>query len=85
MIMSKKLNYDTNITEAVEMYNLLNSAKNAKPKPTKPASAGSTKSNVTQSQVKDFYTYEESLSFTKADFDRNPELFEAVQRSMSKW
>lgn len=81
----KKLNYETSITEAVEMYNLLNNAKNAKTKPTKPASAGSTKSNVTQNQIKDFYTYEESLAFTKADFDKNPELFEVVQRSMSKW
>lgn len=35
--------------------------------------------------VKDFYTYEESLKFTKADFDKNPELFKAVERSMLKW
>ena len=35
--------------------------------------------------VKDFYTYEESLKFTKADFDKNPELFKAVEKSMLKW
>lgn len=35
--------------------------------------------------IKDYYTYEESLKFTKEDFDKNPELFAAVQRSMLKW
>lgn len=46
---------------------------------------GSMKSTNTQEDVKDFYTYEESLKFTKADFDRNPKLFEAVEKSMYKW
>ena len=36
-------------------------------------------------EVKDFYSYEESLQFTKADFDKNPALFKAVERSMQKW
>ena len=35
--------------------------------------------------VKDFYTVEEARRFTKADFDKNPALFEAVQKSMTKW
>lgn len=35
--------------------------------------------------VKDFYSYEEAMKFTKSDFDKNPELFKAVQRSMIKW
>ena len=35
--------------------------------------------------VKDFYTREEALQFTKADFDKNPALFKAVQESMHKW
>ena len=83
----KKLNYDTSIAEAVDMYNLLVKGKSAedKPKPVKPASAGSTKSNVTQAQLKDFYTYEEAMRFSKADFDKNPELYKRVQDSMSKW
>lgn len=82
-----KLNYSTPITEAVDMYNLLVKGKSTedKPKPTKPASAGSTKSNVTQTQLKDSYTYEEAMRFTKADFDKNPELFKRVQDSMSNW
>ena len=83
----KKLNYDTSIAEAVDMYNLLVKGKSIedKPKPVKPASAGSTKSNVTQAQLKDFYTYEEAMQFSKADFDKNPELYKRVQDSMSKW
>jgi hypothetical protein len=35
--------------------------------------------------VKDFYTYEEALKFTKADFDKNPALMKAVEDSMTKW
>lgn len=37
------------------------------------------------SGVKDFYTRDEALKFTKADFDRNPALFKAVENSMRKW
>ncbi len=35
--------------------------------------------------VKDFYTREEALKFTRADFDKNPKLMKAVEASMSKW
>lgn len=35
--------------------------------------------------VKDFYTFEEARKFTKADFDKNPALFAAVEKSMTKW
>lgn len=35
--------------------------------------------------VKEFYTVEEAKKFTKADFDKNPELYKAVERSMTKW
>lgn len=35
--------------------------------------------------IKDFYTRDEALKFTKQDFDKNPKLFEAVQNSMQKW
>jgi hypothetical protein len=80
-----KLNYTTPITEAVDLYNLMTKGQAVGTKPTKPASAGSTKSNVTQSQIKDFYTYEEAMRFSKADFDKNPELYKRVQDSMSKW
>lgn len=39
----------------------------------------------TDSGVKDFYTPEEARKFTKADFDRDPALFKAVEASMLKW
>ena len=35
--------------------------------------------------VKDFYTRDEALKFTKKDFDKNPALFKAVEASMLKW
>jgi hypothetical protein len=47
---------------------------------------GSMKSNApADNGVKDFYSYEEAKKFTKADFDKNPELFKKVQESMTKW
>jgi hypothetical protein len=42
-------------------------------------------SNSGDSGVKEFYTVEEARRFTKADYDKNPALFAAVQRSMTKW
>lgn len=35
--------------------------------------------------VKDFYSREEALKFTKADLDKNPALYEAIVKSMQKW
>ena len=35
--------------------------------------------------IKDYYSFEEASKFTKKDFDNNPALFEAVQKSMLKW
>ena len=35
--------------------------------------------------VKDFYTPEEARRFTKKDYDSNPALFTAVEKSMLKW
>ena len=35
--------------------------------------------------VKDFYTRDEALRFTKADFDKNPALFEKVFRCGKKY
>lgn len=82
-----KLNYKTSIAEAVDMYNLLTKGQSVqdKPKPSKPASAGSTKSNVTQNQVKEFYTFEEANQIGRDELNKNPELYEAIKRSMPKW
>jgi len=47
---------------------------------------GSMKGTVAKdTAVKDFYTKEEAMQFTKADFDKNPELYKAVENSMLKW
>lgn len=35
--------------------------------------------------VKDFYTRDEALKFTRADLDKNPALVQAIERSMQKW
>ena len=48
--------------------------------------AGSMKQTPQASSgVKDFYTREEAMKFTKADFDNNPALFKAVEASVPKW
>lgn len=72
-----KLNPNLSTKQKYEMY------KQFKPKPSY-EQIGSMKSDNSK-EIKDFYTYEESLQFTKADFDRNPKLFEAVEKSMYKW
>jgi len=46
---------------------------------------GSMKNTGKEEAVKDFYTREEALKFTKKDFDKNPALFKAVEASMRKW
>lgn len=46
---------------------------------------GSMKHTAQDSGVKDYYSYEEASKFTKKDFDNNPALFRAVERSMAKW
>ena len=76
---ANKLNPSLSIKEKYEMYS------NFKPKP-KVEPIGSMKGTKSEdSAVKDFYSYEEAMKFTKADFDKNPELFKAVEKSMSKW
>lgn len=76
---SNKLNPSLSVKEKYELYSQV------KPKP-KVETMGSMKNNTNKdSGVKDFYTRDEALKFTKADFDKNPALFKAVEQSMSKW
>ena len=76
---ANKLNPSLSIKEKYEMYS------NFKPKP-KVEPIGSMKGTKSEdSAVKDYYSYEEAIKFTKADFDKNPELYKAVEKSMSKW
>lgn len=47
---------------------------------------GSMKNNTSDNnKVKEFYTYEEASKFTREEIDKNPELFKAIQDSMTKW
>ena len=47
---------------------------------------GSMKSTASSDNgVKEFYTVEEARRFTKKDFDKNPALFAAVEKSMQRW
>ena len=43
------------------------------------------KNITTNNDVKDFYTFEEASKFTIEDFNKNPKLYEAVERSSYKW
>ena len=75
---TKQLNPTLSTKQKYEMF------KKFKPQP-KFEQIGSMKSNNSKEAIKDFYTYEESLQFTKADYDKNPRLYEAVCNSMTKW
>ena len=74
-----KFNPKTPISEIFSIYNKTQPKKDIKP-------MGSMKNSTSDdSGVKDFYTRDEALKFTKADFDKNPALYKAVQASMLKW
>ena len=76
---ASKFNASTPIADVYDIYKQTQPKKNIKP-------MGSMKnSDSADSGVKEFYTYEEASKFTKADFDKNPALFKAVEASMSKW
>ncbi len=65
-----------------EIYNIYNQMKPKK----EISTMGSMKNNTSDNgTVKDFYTRDEALQFTKADFDNNPALYKAVEASMQKW
>lgn len=70
----------TPITDVYEIYSKTkNPTKDVKP-------MGSMKNNESKdSKVKEFYTRDEALKFTRKDFDKNPELYKAVENSMLKW
>ena len=76
---ASKFNSNTPIKDVYDIY--------AKTKPKKEIKTmGSMKNNTSaDSGVKDFYTRDEALQFTKKDFDSNPALYAAVVKSMPKW
>ena len=77
---AKNLNPNLSTKEKYEMY------KKFRPDKPKVEPMGSMKGATEQDNgVKDFYSFEEASQFTKEDFDKNPELFKAVENSMYKW
>ena len=77
---AKNLNPSLSTKEKYEMY------KKFRPDKPKVEPMGSMKGTAEQDKgVKEFYTYEEASQFTREDFDKNPELFKAVENSMYKW
>lgn len=76
---ASKFNSSTPITEIYELY--------SKTQPQKEVhTIGTLKNNSSRDEgVKNFYTRDEALKFTKADFDKNPALYKAVEKSMQKW
>lgn len=76
---AKHFNSDTPIKMVYDIYNKMQPRKEVR-------TAGSmTNTNAPDTGVKDFYTRDEALQFTKKDFDNNPALFKAVEKSMHKW
>lgn len=69
----------TPIKDIYDIYAKTTPKKNIKP-------MGSMRTNGSDDNgIKEFYSFEEASKFTKADFDKNPALFDAVRKSMPKW
>lgn len=76
---SSKFNPNTPIKDIVDIYNKTIPKKEIEP-------MGSVKNVISDdSKVKDFYTREEALKFTRKELDKNPELVKAIENSMTKW
>ena len=76
---ASKFNSNTPIKDIYDIYTKTQPRKEYK-------TMGSMKTNNSADNgVKDFYSVEEARKFTVEDFNKNPALFEAVQKSMTKW
>lgn len=77
---AEQFNSNTDIKNIYSLY-----SKTSLPKENKNIEKiGSMQNNATE-EVKDFYTYEESLKFSRKDLRSNPELRKAIEQSMTKW
>ena len=77
---ASKFNTNTSIVDIYDLYSKSHKESKTAEK------MGSMKSTSTQDNgVKDFYSREEALKFTKEDLDKNPDLYKAIERSMYKW
>lgn len=76
---ANKFNPNTPIADIYDIYTKTQPKKEVR-------TMGSMKNSASDdSGVKEFYTRDEALKFTRKDFDKNPALFKAVQESMRKW
>lgn len=74
-----KFNPNTPISDIYDIYQKTKPKKEFK-------TMGSMKNSTSEDgTVKDFYTRDEAMQFTKKDFDKNPALYKAVEASMLKW
>lgn len=74
----KKLNPNLSLKEKWEMYLSTKPKKEIK-------KMESMKSGASNTELKDYYTYEEASKFTDSDYKKHPELYEIIERSMLKW
>lgn len=74
-----KFNSNTPIKDIYDIY--------AKTKPKKEIKTMGSMKNSTSADtgVKDFYTRDEALQFSRKDLDNNPALYKAIEKSMLKW
>ena len=76
---ASKFNSSTPIADIYDIYNKTQPKKEVR-------TMGSMKSTATEDNgIKDFYSYEEAMKFSKADFDKNPALYKKVLECMPKW
>jgi hypothetical protein len=76
---ASKFNTSTPIKDIYDIYNKTQPKKEIK-------TMGSMKNTSNDGgSVKDFYSYEEAIKFTKKELDNNPELYKAIKASMAKW
>ena len=76
---ASKFNANTPVKDVFDIYRKTQPQKEFK-------TMGSMKNSTSDDgTIKDFYTRDEALKFTKKDFDKNPALFKAVEASMLKW
>lgn len=77
---ASKFNSKTPIAEIYEIY-----SKTTQPKKEIKTMGSIKQTTVKDDGVKDFYTPDEARRFTVEDYNKNPALFEAVEKSMRKW
>lgn len=75
---AEKLNPSMSLKEKYEMYQSFKPKKEIK-------QMGSMKSGASNTELKDFYTYEEASKFTDSDYKEHPELYKIIENSMLKW